>query len=161
MHCTLVHSFHFVLHVKWILNQTEIKNWMLGAAVCCTALWENFILLRVFHHKISFSYLHVLFQELIFTHFRECCWLWDAVPSISKWNKETWWLVNILTLSNPLQLYFENFLIYMTLASYCVIKRIFTVTRICLGHSKKIVLLICNIAAGKCICFASILNLKK
>lgn len=126
LHCTLVHSFHFVLHVKWILKQNEIKNWMSGAAVCCTALWENLILLRVFHHKISFSYVHVLFQELIFTHYRECCWLWDAVPSISKWNKETWWLVNILTLSNPLQLYFKKHFPFTwhLLCICCAIERI-------------------------------------
>lgn len=119
---------------------------MLGTAVCCTALWENSLDIKYYFPP------YVLFQ--IFTHCREYCWLWDAVPSISKLTKETCWLVNISTLSNPLQLYFVNFSFTLYLCHICcVIERIFKCDQVTVK-----IYSICNIAAGKYICFTSILN---
>lgn len=93
-------------------------NWMLWTAVCCTALWENSLDIKYYFQS------YVLLQ--IFTHYSECCRLWDAVPSISKLTKETCWLVNISTLSNLLKLYFEKFSLTLYLCHICcVIERIF------------------------------------
>lgn len=119
---------------------------MLWTAVCCTALWENSLDIKYYFQS------YVLLQ--IFTHYRECCRLWDAVPSISKLTKETCWLVNISTLSNLLKLYFENFSLTLYLCHICcVIERIFNWP----GFSKNLFSMQ-YIAAGKFICFASILN---
>lgn len=121
-------------------------NWMLWTAVCCTALWKNSLDINYYFQS------YVLLQ--IFTHYRECCRLWDAVPSISKLTKETCWLVNISTLSNLLQLYFENFSLTLYLCHICcVIERIFNWP----GFSKNLFSMQ-YIAAGKFICFASNLN---